>query len=131
MQRQTNPSANLRWVLRTHHPERVQRSVVAALRTLDSRIAVEFRTMRNEALSTINRERLLAWVGGLFAALGLVIAVMGIYATFAYAVIRRRAEIGVRLVLGAQPRQVLHQFMREAGSVVLVGAAVGVVTAAT
>jgi hypothetical protein len=129
MQRQVNPSANLRWVLRTDRPEQVQHGVVLALRALDPRIAVEFRTMSDEALSTINRERLLAWVGGLFAALGLVIALMGIYATFAYAVTRRQAEIGIRLALGAQPGQVQRQLLGEAAFVVVIGVIAGVAAA--
>lgn len=120
---------SLRFIMRADNPDAVRAGALTALRAVDSRLVVELRTMSDEALSTVNRERLLAWTGGVFASLGVVMAVIGLYGTFSYAVVRRRAEIGVRLALGATRRGVTAMFLREAALVILPGAAVGVAAA--
>ena len=63
--------------------------------------------------------------GGLFAVLGLAMAVIGLYGTFTYAVARRRGEIGVRMALGAARSDILRMVMREAGIVLVLGTAIG------
>jgi len=114
-------SSNLRFVIRANEPESVRAGVLRSIRVIDPRIVVDLRTMSDDALRTVNRERLLAWLGGAFALLGLLIAVVGLYGTFAYAVVRRRHEIGVRVALGAGRADVLRLFMSEAAIVVLMG----------
>ena len=60
-----------------------------------------------------------------FAALAFLLAVMGIYAVLAYFVTQRRAEIGVRLALGAQPRAILGLVLKKGMSLALIGVAIG------
>jgi putative ABC transport system permease protein len=114
-------SSNLRFVMRAEDPHSARAGVLSSMRAVDPRIVVDLRTMNDDALSTVNRERLLAWLGGAFALLGLLIANVGVYGTFAYAVVRRRQEIGVRLALGAGRMDVLWLFLREATVMVAVG----------
>jgi len=76
--------------------------------------------------STINREALLARLCATFAGLALVIAVVGLYGTVLHDVSRRRAEIGVRMALGARPGQVIAMVLREVLVVVGIGLALGV-----
>jgi len=64
-----------------------------------------------------------------FAALAFLLAVMGIYAVLAYFVTQRRAEIGVRLALGATPRSILALVLKKGMSLALIGVAVGLVAA--
>jgi predicted permease len=58
---------------------------------------------------------------GAFAGLGLLLAALGLYGLLAYSVVQRRSEIGVRMALGAQPRQVLRAVVAEGFRLVLCG----------
>ena len=62
---------------------------------------------------------------GLFAALALILAVVGIYGAMAYAVNQRKHEIGIRTALGAQRRDVLRLVMRDGAKIALFGIALG------
>jgi ABC-type antimicrobial peptide transport system permease subunit len=64
-----------------------------------------------------------------FAIVALALACIGIYGVMAYSVARRRHEFGVRLALGAEPRRVVGEVMREGLRLAAVGTFVGVVTA--
>jgi predicted permease len=64
-----------------------------------------------------------------FAALGLLLAAVGIYGLISYAVTRRRREVGIRLALGASSRQVIRLVLRDSLKLTLIGAALGLVAA--
>ena len=62
----------------------------------------------------------------LFAALALLLAAIGVYGVVAYGVIEQRREFGVRLALGATPRDLLRRVMRQGALMVGVGVTIGV-----
>ncbi len=73
------------------------------------------------------RERLMATLSGFFGALAALIATIGLYGVMSYMVARRRNEIGIRMALGADRREVVGMVMREAGRLLGAGVLVGLV----
>jgi len=74
-------------------------------------------------------DKLVAMMLGIFAALALILAAIGIYALIAYSVRQRTREIGIRMALGAARGDVLRIILRDALKMTAIGAAIGLVPA--
>ena len=71
----------------------------------------------------------MARLSTLFGAVALALAVVGMYGVVSYMVASRRAEIGVRLALGASRARILQMILADMGRTIAIGAAIGVVLA--
>jgi predicted permease len=87
------------------------------------------RTMDDVVSHSLARQRFSMTLIGVFAALALVLAIVGLYGVLALIVAQRRREIGVRLALGAQPRTVVRMILNEGAAMAAVGVFLGVVGA--
>lgn len=101
-----------------------------ALARVDPRLPLdELQTMHMRMSDRLVARRspvILAWI---FSTVALGLAALGIYGVLAYAVAQRRREIGVRMALGAQPEQVLRQFLGLGARLLTIGVSLGLVLA--
>ncbi|HKF51307.1 MAG TPA: ABC transporter permease [Candidatus Acidoferrales bacterium] len=98
--------------------------------SLDGDLAISDVQTMDELLSvSLAQQRFDMLLLGLFAALALILALIGTYGVMAYVVSRRTHEIGVRIALGAQTKDVLALVIGEAARLALTGIAIGLVGA--
>jgi predicted permease len=97
-----------------------------AVRSLDASVPISDPEPINVRIrNTLYTDRLLAILSAIFGALALALAAIGLYGVVAYMVARRTSEIGVRMALGALPRDVLRLVMSDAGRIVVTGIVAG------
>ena len=120
------PGPYLQVVLRSDAPlTTITPSVTAALAAIDRGIVVQFQTLPSMVRDSLMRERLMATLSVFFGALAALIATIGLYGVMSYTVARRRNEIGIRMALGADRRDVVRMVMREASLLLAAGVVVG------
>ena len=100
-------------------------AVKRVLGEINPAITVSFQGFKPMIEATILRERLMATLSGFFGLLALLLACIGLYGILSYGVASRTHEIGIRMALGAQRRDVFWLIQREALLLVIAGVAVG------
>jgi predicted permease len=98
----------------------------STVRELDANLPIfDIKTMERVVDQDLFGERMVAALSASFGTLAALLAAMGIYGVLAYLVVQRTREIGIRMALGAETAQVRLLIMKEVGSMVLLGVAVG------
>jgi putative ABC transport system permease protein len=97
-----------------------------AVRQVDSQLAVERPQLLRDVLDqTLSSQRMMATLVGLFSAVALILAVLGLYGVMAHVATQRTPEIGIRLAMGAQPASIVTLLVGQGLRLLGIGAAIG------
>ena len=88
---------------------------------------VDLLSCREQMKRSLVQQQMYAEIAGLFALLGLAVAVIGLFGLLSYTVSLRRREFGIRMAIGAEPRDVRRLVVRQGMALVGLGVAAGVV----
>jgi putative ABC transport system permease protein len=118
------------WVVRTEmEPHAVSSAVQEQLRQATGLPVTDVRSMAEVVSRSTSQEQFNMWLMSVFGASALLLAAIGIYGLMAYSVEQRTQEIGIRMALGAQSRQVKNMVVFQGMRLAIIGVVLGVAAA--
>ena len=122
-----NPILTMHLVIRgMHDPAQLAAATRSEVQALDPHLPVSnVKPLRQMIDERSSPKRLMAYLMGIFGLVALLLASVGIYGVMSYAVTQRTQEIGVRMALGAQTKDVLKLIVRTGMAIALVGVVIG------
>jgi predicted permease len=122
---------NMYLVVRTTPaPVQLTTAIIKAIQAVDPEMPVfDVSSMAQRLYDFLARRRLTMFLLGVFAVVATILAAVGIYGVMAYAVNQRTHEIGIRVALGARPRDVLSLVIKQGLSLTLLGTGIGLLAA--
>ena len=107
-------------------PASVLRVIEQELRGLDPTLPLfQVQTIEARVDDALRQERLLATLSTIMSVVGTLIATVGLYGLISFSVLQRTREIGIRIAVGAEPRQILVMILRRAFLLVGIGIFIG------
>jgi len=103
-------------------------SVAAAFAGIDPNLSLMSRPLADYVDTALAEDRIVAMLSGVFGAIGLLLAALGVYGVTSYSVHVRRVELGIRLALGAKPSGILQLVLVRVVTLVTIGIVAGGLT---
>jgi len=111
-------------------PQSAAAGIRQIVRELDPRVEISGLKTVNELVNDqVLQERTISHLAGFFSVSALALACLGLYGTLSYNVVRRTREMGIRMALGAQRRNVICTVLRQGLTLTLLGCAAGMLLA--
>ena len=130
-QQHPGPAAGMSVLVRTAiEPTALIETLRGKVHALSADVPLKFTTMEASLSENVAAPRFRTLLLGIFAALAVCLAMAGVYGVMSYVVGQRANEIGLRMALGASPRDVLRLVLRQALSLTSAGIAIGLASAA-
>jgi putative ABC transport system permease protein len=125
--RQNEQADAMAFYVRTSLPPNLMMAQVRqVMRELDTSVPPrDLRTMEDHVRLNIHTDRMILQLAGLFAALAVTLAMIGLYGVMAYSVVRRTREFGIRIAVGATPRGIRQMVLREMAMILIFGLIIG------
>ena len=123
---------------RSHFMQNIQLLVGPGVQNIESQVRrsiaevdpsltiISVKTMEEQVAANLDQQRMVSKLAGTFGLVALLLAAIGLYGLTAYSVVRRTAEIGVRMALGANRVNIVRMVLRGAFLQVAVGLAIGI-----
>jgi predicted permease len=122
------PSGNTWIIVRSQHaPEEVAGALQRSLRRLDPALPLDIKSWNSELDSALFAARVATVALGVLGVLGAMLAITGIFGMASYAVSKRLRELGIRIALGANRREVLGAALGRAFRLLAIGSAAGII----
>jgi ABC-type antimicrobial peptide transport system permease subunit len=123
---------DMKWIVRVSgSAATVESGMRETMRALDPTLPfIRFESMTTLIRRDLDMQRLLTMLLGAFASSAMLLAAVGLYGLIAYAAVRRRKEIGIRMALGATASRVLQSFVSEGLALASIGMLLGLAGAA-
>jgi len=100
-------------------------SVKQAISDVNPGMDFEFRVFKTQVHNSLLQDELMTTLSGFFGFLAALLAALGLYGVISYMVVQRTKEIGIRMAIGADRRDVVAMILKEAGILTLVGLVIG------
>lgn len=111
---QHRPSSSMQFALRYDgDPKEVLDAGRTVVSTLNSSVSLQFTDFQRQIEESLLQQTIVARLSAFFGGLALLLAMIGLYGVTAYAVVRRQAEIGIRMALGARRDQVMRLVLND------------------